>query len=59
MNKGDESFMEPIPGHSRPLEGIEPCKKAFNFPTSAVSSQGSGHPELLYTFGERAVDEAF
>ena len=39
MNKGCESFMEPIPTRHNSFEGIEPCEKAFNFPTSAIPPQ--------------------
>ncbi len=39
MNKGGESFVEPIPTRHGSLERIEPCEKAFNFPTAAIAQQ--------------------
>ena len=39
MNKGGKSLVEPIPTRHGPLERIEPCEKAFNFPTAAIPSQ--------------------
>ena len=41
MNKGCEVFVESVPTRHRSLKRIESCEKAFNFPTTAIPSQGA------------------